>query len=425
MKLFAQVIIFAIFFFKAQAQPYHITKEISTGEWIKPGDDILKISFKVYRDTLFQTRVINKDNEKYNLKLTSFNLESGQKINCDTILGLPNSFNIEDFTFNKGKVLITAYNKFICFNFNNMSAGLFSYPENLEDKKEPCRFSNCHYINDSLILLSIIYDYHPVDARGGVYLRMFNVNSKQFGNCKFIKIPGIAVSHMFGNWVTVIKEHIYISLPLTGKLYVLDKEFKEVDSVSLPIFNVAEYAENIQYQSYLDFVIDSETTRILNITSKYPPDSVKLHRSEYTSAIYGKDFFSNTIRDTRQKHTYIENVIPVDDSLIYFSVSQPGYATKFRDIFIYDPTKKKIVKKYPHFQCNHSDSLTKPEDFFTINFAIGRLCYPYIHNGYVYSPSLHSLSSFQTGKFDDLSLKLFNATKQAGYKWTIYKYILE
>jgi len=171
--------------------------------------------------------------------------------------------------------------------------------------------------------------------------------------------------------------------------------------------------------------IDSESRRIHGIINKYPKDSLKYHRSEFASPIYGKDFISNTIHEVKEKHSYICNISSQRDSLITLSVSRPEYSNKYRDIYFFDPNKKEIVKEYIKFKCVHSDSLAQPKDFFNINFTYGKPLIPFVDRNIIYYPSLYPLSAFETGSYNDVSLKLFNETKNTGYKWNLIKYQLE
>jgi hypothetical protein len=94
---------------------------------------------------------------------------------------------------------------------------------------------------------------------------------------------------------------------------------------------------------------------------------------------------------------------------------------KYADLFFYDPLKRKIIKIYEHFPCIHKDSLSFPEDFFAINFASDKIAAPQFYNGYIYSGSLYGMSTFVPGKYEDISFKLFDASKSTGYNWTVQK----
>jgi hypothetical protein len=426
MKYFFYLLFFLLFFNSSFSQKYSIAKSVTSCDNIGFKEDISKIYFSVYLDTIYQIRAINIGDDSFDYKITMFNIETGKQLKCDTLQGIPISFiGLNDFLVLNGKMFITSDDRYISFNLSNMYETLHFFPTEVDPAKNPHPFDKCQALNDSLVLLYTIYNYHPLDGKAGIHLTVFNINTHQFGKYKFMNFPGIGVSHISGNWVTVVKGKAYVINPLSGRVITLDKNLSIIDSGRVKIFSEEDLSYNLSFQSRIDSIVDNETKFILGVASKYPKDSVQYHYKEYSSTVYAKDFISNTIREVRGKHTFINNIFTSDNSLIVLSVSSPGYAIKYRDVYFYSPAKKKIVKQYLHLLCSHNDTLVKPEDFYTINFAFGKPFFPYIHDNCVYYPSLYALSSFKEGSYDDFSLKLLSETKKSGFKWNVIKYVLK
>lgn len=405
-------------------QSYHIVKEIPTTEYLAPTDNLNKIYFRACNDTGYLIRAVNGKNGQYDYKISEFNLETGRVLYCDTIRGIAESFRVTDVQVRNRKVAIIAYCEFIYLDLEKPKSAPYFYPPGLVYQKDENNFDQCEFLNDTLLLLYTIYDYHPYSGKAGVYLITFNLKTLQFDHYNVLPFPGISVSGITHNWLTILKNRIYIITPLSTIMYSLNFDLERVDTVQTHLFSGTEYDSSIAYERYSDSVLADASAQVMKVINKYPPDSQKYHRSEFQHPVYSKDFLLKVIKDI-QPLAFVRQIFTIDDSLIAICISKPNEDVRnhyYRDMIFYDPVKNKVVKEYRHLlYYSPSDSLTRPEDFFVIQFH-DKWHIPYIHRGYAYYYSLFRLSSFHIGKYDDLALKLLNESKKNGYKWTIYKY---
>lgn len=421
MKIITLIIVATLLFASSSAQSFHIADEISSGENISIKENLSDIPFRIDNNIIYQIRQINKHDGRYDLKITSISIDHEGVLRSDTITNIPSSFKIKDFCVRKQRIMITANEKFLLCDMSVQVNTIYMHPDSLQPKNDTHPFKYCAFLNDSIVLLYTIYDYHPADGPAGVYLKTFNVKTKQFDKLKFMKFPGIAISHLSSNWIAVLGGYIYMVSPLSGTLYQLDQDLNLIDKYDMHIFQGQQLTDNLTFEAYTDSIINFEASRILTIVSKYPKDSIMYHRAEFGSNIYTKDFFAKNIDIIMSKNSFVNQIYSKDDSFIVLSISNPGSNMKYADLLFYDPLKRKIIRSYKHFPCVHPDSLSSPEDLFAINFAADKIAAPQFYEGYVYSSSLFGMSSFELGKYEDVSFRLFSASKSTGYSWNVHK----
>jgi hypothetical protein len=408
---------------RGYGQSYHIVNEVLTSEKIAPADNLNKIYFRASNDTGYLIRAVNAQKEQCDYKVSLFNLATGEILYCDTIKGIPQSFRVTDVQVRNRKVIITSYCKFIYLDIGNPKSAPYFYPAGLNYQNDQNRFDRCEFFNDTLLLLYGIHNSHPYNGKPGVYLITYNLKTLQFDNYKILGFPGISVSGVINNWLTIVKNRIYIITPLSTLMYSLDFNLESIDTVQTNLFSKIEYDSSIAYERYADSLSTEASTDIMKVINKYPSDSQTYHKSEFQHSFYSKDFLLKVLKDIKPL-SFVRQMFTIDDSLIAISISKPNEdGTKhYRDLILYDPTKNNVVKKYRHLlYYDPEENLKRPEDFFVIQFH-DKAHTPYMHNGYAYYYSLFPLSAFNTGKYDDLALKLLNESKKNGYKWTIYKY---
>lgn len=369
---------------------------------------------KGYQETV---RVYNKvpDSMSSRLTITDLNINSFSKIASFSITDSRINFSYMDILATKERDIFIGNN---CMYIYNRAKKTSDFIE-----KDTVMYDRGYSLNDSLILLSSIFNYHPLDGFPGVHLTVFNLNNKKIIKHIKKKFYGIALSHMINDWVYCKNENIYVVQPLSGNIYKFNNELNLVDSSTIPI-RWDSIARNTKYQDSTNFVIYRNYFSTTELVNNYGADSVKRNRKFSVWKLSTKEFIHNIIKQTRENYEYIEKIIPFDDSTVIVSVSRPGYNLKYRDVYYYNPEKNMITGRYEKWLCGREDTLNVPEDFFSVDIINSNPYMPFFYKNKAYALAVYNPLLFVSGTRKNLSEILYNSIVNQNYVWRVLEYKL-
>lgn len=284
-------------------------------------------------------------------------------------------------------------------------------------------FSHSLQLNDTLVLLYSVYNYHPVSGTSGIHLGLLNLKNDRFIRSADFPFPGIVASVMgYGNWITAEGKNIYIVTPFTGRLIKFDLLLKPVDTVVIPL-SWANPKLNTVFENKTDSMIYSEWNRISNNYKLYGQDSVRKDNSLKRSIVFTKDYIGPMLDSIHHGLEYIEKVMPLNDSIILITVSKP-YSNPFmyREIVSYNFRKNSISKRIAQWRTGRKEQLATMEDFFCVDVANDAMKAPYFIGKKVYTYSSFRNELFQPGAKDSLQKILYLDTKKNDYSWRLLEY---
>ncbi len=277
-------------------------------------------------------------------------------------------------------------------------------------------YNNGYLINDSLVCLYRVYNYHPADGFSGLHLAIFNLNKMEFVTTKKINFSGIGLSNMNANWVYANSEYIYIVSPMTGILHKYDKTLTIIDTIIMPI-NWSNIDKNVAFQYKIDSTISSEYNRL--------KDTYAMTGKWVRNYVYNSDFIHKTIDDIRAHYEYIEKMMPYNDSVVLLVFYKPNYNFEKRDLIYYNINSNVVVHSDSEWQCSAKTIINDFEDYFTVNIFVSPNNFPYFFNGKVYYPTFANPNLYKNDKSLDILInKIMGDGKQNGHKWRLLEYNL-
>ena len=267
------------------------------------------------------------------------------------------------------------------------------------------QYENINYINDSLVLLTSVFNYHPLNDFPGLHLTLYNIQTKNIIRHVVKKFNGIALSHMIRQWQLVNKNGIYIVNPLSGKLYKYNFDLDVVDTTYIPV-NWVNAKANIEYESQLDSIIYANYSTVNARSTKYGKDSVRKNRSLNVWKVGSRDNINSIIKTTRSEYEYIEKLIHYNDSVIIVTVSRPGYDLQYRDVLFYNVNTNSLMSVNEKWRCGKPLTINKLEEFFVVDLINSNTWMPYFHDDKVYSTTSYNTSVFRQGSQKEVD-KLF------------------
>lgn len=300
------------------------------------------------------------------------------------------------------------------------------------DNKEAVLISKkgAHYnrglrLNDSLVLLYEIYDFHPNNGGSGLHMHLLNLRNFDIVKSVVYRFPGVAMGAMNINWLTNDHRFIYAFAGLSGRVFKYDFDLKQVSEKNIPIFSDTTYSKNRTFEYYNDSIIAAERltlkealayTRAYNDTAK---DKIAV-RSE----VYSKDFTQRFIDKVRSDYCFIDKVFKLDDAQVLLTVCRPGYARTFVDVYLYNLKTNTVREKYKRWRIKRAEILEKPEDYFPVYVTNDIVTAPYFYRGDVYYLNLYDITLFHPGPLEKMEELYHKQILENGYKWQLIKYSL-
>ena len=292
---------------------------------------------------------------------------------------------------------------------------------NITRFEKPLSFRNILPLNDSTGIMYEYINHHPLDGFSGLEMYMINLNSSQIFRSFKTRTNGIALSHMTVNWTVNAGNYIYTVYPLSGELIKYDQQFKVIDRRLLPI-SWTNYTANLAYQNETDSLIYKEYDRIRSIVDRLGTDSIKKNRSLILSDLHTKGFVSDVSKTVRANYEFVEKLLPFNDSIIIFTLSRPGYDLKQRDVFFYNINTFRIVRSIPQWQCAKKDSLSKFEDFFSVNVINDVCAGPIFIEDKVYYNTMYNIDLYKDGNIDTLRKSMMKDINKHNYTCRLLEY---
>lgn len=423
-KVHILFILFLVFSTNRLCAQYALVDNITTKDTIPPTDDIFTIGYEIVGDTMFQVRNTNS-NGISNLIVTSYNIESGKIITKDTISGLSLSYVPRDITFNSEYIFFTDYSDFVHYRIGDISTIKISKKKyDVTNTLERPRYRNCQFLNDSIVLLSIVYNFHPISSYPGLHLSLYNVKTGQFVKTIHKSFRGVGIAHISRNWVSVLNDRICVVTPLSGLLYEYDFDLNLLKESQLNLFDKANANKNITFEKHIDSLFQSESARLNKIVQKYPIDKDYTHADKYRSYIHSKTYIRKIIDTVSRYFTYIERTFKVDDTTLGISISNKQNLNDIREFILYDVKNSIVQKKVTNWHYLPSSTFSKLEDMFPIDITRETNFTLFFDKQYIYTGSIYPPYLYADGTYKEVTEKVFKHIQKNGYVWTILKYKL-
>lgn len=363
-----------------------------------------KIGYKGYQNKLRIYQNISDSNNNI-LIIKSLNLTSLIVDRIDTLNDSAQNFYYENFIAGENSDIFIGSRKILVYNRSSLKHYIYY--------NDFFIYKNGFLINDSVLLLYRLDNFHPADGSLGLHLTLFNINNQKIINDKIEKYNGILFSNIHVDVGLVNKNNFYIVSPMSGILYKYDFHLHLIDSVKIPI-QWENIKGNLAYQSQMDSTIYVEYSR-MKLNYK------KTGNYGYNK-IYTNNFITGLNNEVRQ-YDYIEKLIPYNDSLILVSLYRAEYGNDKRDILFYNVNTNKIVNEFLGWQCDVKKDLKGIEDYFAVNVAMSSAYAPYFYDKSVYYASFANPLIYEGERNrDDLLMKIVNDGKKNGHSWRFLEY---
>ena len=344
-------------------------------------------------------------------KVKKLDLGSEKIVDSFSLPPIPRRFFITDIIPGKDFTVFVGFGKILFFPHNSSRV--------LIDPDADFRFAL--RLNDSLVLLYSLYNYHPGDGQSGMHMSIFNLKSEKVEKSLVYKFPGVAMGHMTINWVTNDSKYIYAFAGLSGRVFKYDFNLAPISNSIVPIFPDSVRTSNYAFESRTDSIIASEWK---DLKQKLLENDTAKEKVTYKSTVYSKDFMSNNSQDLRAHYTFIEKVFKLNESEVLLTISRPGYFLLYRDVVLYNLKTNTITEKYQNWKTGRAKTISIPEDFYTADLINDQIAAPYFYNNKVYSVNYYDIGIFKPGPVDSLNELQHNEIMQNGYKWQLVKYSL-
>ncbi len=397
---------------------YNLVQEKLLTDHIPASENINDIKFAIRGDTLCQLRVLNNDNSEA-FKITMYNIVTGVEISSDTLSGLP-KFLVKQLDFNSNYIFIVGNDKYIAVNLKEGTVNI-DIPQDfvLKPFKKIPPYRNCHFLNDSIVLMSVIYNYNPFSRDAGLYMSLFNIQTKKFIKEYFSEFPGVVLSHLNYNNITVSNDRIYVITPLNGEIWQYDFDLSLISKKASSIFSVTDVKKNIAFANESDSLVLFNKKHIDSLLATIEKDSIDKF---YSANIIDKKYITKIIDSFSLGYSFVANVYCIAEDVIGVCVSRPEYIDNKVDFYIVNAKTGKTIKEYKKWVCSIPLQITKQEDLVTVNLNVGAGNMPYFKNGKVYVGTTLSKLYFEKGKTEDIMEKIFKNNKKSGYKWHLLEY---
>lgn len=384
-----------------------------------------QITFKEEKGHIY-TLIPPSQNSMHDVQVIDFNLDSNKvqhhwKFDLP-VEYLPNTdFCIHNGNFYFAQIISTANHKhstsaLFCYNLKNKKISIYS-----ADGKNS--FRQIHLLNDSLLLLSDLYAFHPADGIAKAQLYIYNLHKNKVTYSRHLDFEGISISNIVNQWINIIAGEICIVTPLTGKLVFFNNQLIEKDSlqINLPFLNTPA---NKNFIYSLDSFLASDIHDYNEFIKSKSPDFLKNH-SIQLDFFRGKGEVAHRIQELRNQHSYIEKVLPYNDSIFILSVYRPKLKLNFRSLYFVNIKNGKIQDSIPKWRCISPENgkIKKMENYFTVDLGNSHLIEPLFYKGNVYFYSTFPTTLFTPGlSTDEMNNKLFNWEQKNKHIWELLEY---
>ncbi|WP_413670120.1 hypothetical protein ACEN9X_09375 [Mucilaginibacter sp. Mucisp86] len=285
-------------------------------------------------------------------------------------------------------------------------------------------FSHGVLINDSTVLLSRLYNYHPLDGFSGLQLHIFNLNQNKIVKSQRYQVPGVGLGPMLTSLVFANKKNIFYLAPLTGELFVYDLQLALVKRTSVPV-HFSNYSANAQWQKKIDSTIYSDWNFRHHLYYKIGEDSFRKNDALLHTYVDSREFLNEIMNTARSSHDYIEKIIPYTDSIFIITVCKANYNFKYRDLYFYNVNTNKVIDFKEKWLCSKNDPVTKFEDFFSVDVIFDSQVSPYFYNNKVYTFSTNNYMLYRSAPLDTLKKVMYKDALKNNYKWHLSEYQLQ
>ncbi|MEZ5017068.1 MAG: hypothetical protein R2800_08435 [Flavipsychrobacter sp.] len=388
----------------ADNKNYELREATPTNVKISKDVDLFNVAYKYWQNWLYVFVKEKKEKSAF-INIYKINAKTGMLDSRDTVKVSEEYFSIGDILIDDNYILLTSADEYVLVKDRKSTYSNFN---ELKEKQGALNYKHAEKLNDSLVLLYRIYNFHPNDGNSGLHLTLFNVNTQKVEKTRLIDFPSIILSHMNKRWLTVSGDKILYVTPLTGKLYAYDFNLNFVSVKELKL-NKQDFLRNDVLEKTYDSLHSAETYMLRN--------KIKLE-----SPIYTKDFIGTVINDVRSKEMFIEKIFPIDNSVIGISISNPKTSKHYRDVYVYDVKRDKLVSKNTDWLSWRQDKVSSHNDYYPISINSSPVYAPFFHKRNIYSCTLFYTKTITPSSSDEISMRILKDINENDYQVTILKY---
>jgi hypothetical protein len=366
--------------------------------------EYLRVYTRIKRDSF--SKIIIKDIDRVSFRVRR----------TDTIPDYISPLKITDVVSSRNYDVLTSHSRIMVYDRSRNTVWHRQYI--LGDRHD---FSHAEQLNDSLLLLATVSDYHPRDGYAGLNIHVFNLNSLSIERTRELRVPGAAMGFMIGSWITSLKDRIFVMSPLSATLMELDKNLSIVGFKSLTALGF-DIEKNKAFESRLDSIsyADWDTLYDRNVTT-YPD---RFNDASLKLASKGKEFLMSVSTEARRDYDRVEQLLHYTDSVFIISIARKGSKFDKRDLYFYNAFTGKVERKIPDCQSNRLDTLQVITDYFPIVLTDYQANLPTFTGNRIYQYSFNDPALFKTGSRDSLDRAYLKDTRKNNYTWRLLEYTL-
>jgi hypothetical protein len=366
--------------------------------------ECIRVYTRLKHDSL--TKIIIKDIDRISFRVRRI----------DTIPDYISPLKIGDVVSNRNHDVLISDSRIMVYNRNKNTVWHRQYV--LGDRHD---FDRAEQLNDSLVVLSTIYNYHPRDGYAGLNIHIFNLNSLSIERTRQLRVPGAAMGFMIGSWTTSLKDRFFILSPLSATLMELDKNLSIVGFKSLTALGF-DMEKNKAFESRLDSISYADWDTLYNRNVTTYPD--RFDEASLKLASKGKEFLLSVGTEVRENYDHVEQLLPYTDSVFIITIARKGSKFNKRDLYFYNAFTDKVERRITDFQTNRPDTIQKIKDYFPIILTHYRSALPTFIGNRIYQYSFNDPALFKTGTRDSLDRVYLKDTRKNNYTWRLLEYTL-
>jgi hypothetical protein len=366
--------------------------------------EYFRVYTRVKHDSL--SKIIIKDIDRVSFRVRRI----------DTISDHISPVKICDVVSDQNYDVFISYGRIMVYNRNTNAVWQRQYI--LGDRHE---FKYAEQLDDSLLALSTVYDYHPRDGYTGLSIHIFNLNSLSIERSRELRVPGVAFGFMIGCWITSLKDRIFILSPLSATLTELDKNLSIVGVKKLTTLGF-DIEKNNTFESRLDSISYADWDTLYNRNVTTYPD--RFNESSLKLASQSKEFMMTVGTEVRRDYDRVEQLLPYTDSVFIISIARKGSKFDKRDLYFYNAFTGKVDRKIADFQSNRLDTLQVTPDYFPIVLTDYKPNLPTFIGNRIYQYAVNDPALFKPGSRDSLDRVYLKDTRKNNYTWRLLEYTL-
>jgi len=366
--------------------------------------EYLRVYTRIKHDSI--SKIIIKDIDRISFRVRRL----------DTISDYISPVKICDVVNNWSYDVFISYGRIMVYNRNKNTTWYRQYI--LGDRHE---FKYAEQLNDSLLVLSTAYDYHPRDGYTGLNIHIFNLNSLSIERTRQLRVPGVAMGFMIGSWITSLKDRIFVLSPLSATLTELDKNLSIIGVKKLTTLGF-DIEKNKAFETRLDSISYADWDTLYNRNVTTYPD--RFNESSLKLASQGKEFLMTVGTEVRRDYDRVEQLLHYTDSVFIISIARKGSKFDKRDLYFYNAFTNKVERKILDCQSNRLDTLQVITDYFPIVLTDYKANLPTFTGNRIYQYSFNDPALFKTGSRDSLDRVYLKDTRKNNYTWRLLEYTL-